>query len=155
MSYETLLALHIFSVIVLLGIGGGSAFYKFMADRSTQVDVIVHTNRLVVLADWLFTTPAILFQPISGVWLMKITGYTLETHWLFVSIMLYAFATLMWIVAVYLQMKMKRLSIQAQKERKPLDKAYAKLVKYWIWLGIFSASAMGIVFYLMIFKRVF
>ncbi len=152
MSYETLLSIHLLSVVVLLGIGGGSAFYKFMADRSKNVDVIVHTNRLVVLADWIFTTPAIIMQPLSGLWLMESTGYTLESMWLSMSIALYAFSTALWLVAVYLQMRMKTLSIQAQKENKKLDKRYTKLVRYWIGLGVFSALAMGIVFYLMVLK---
>ena len=152
MSYETLLSIHLLSVVVLLGIGGGSAFYKFMADRSKNVDVIVHTNRLVVLADWIFTTPAIIMQPLSGLWLMESTGYTLESMWLSMSIALYAFSTALWLVAVYLQMRMKTLSIQAQKENKKLDKRYTKLVRYWIGLGVFSALAMGIIFYLMVLK---
>jgi hypothetical protein len=38
MSYELLLTLHIASVVLLLGVGGGSAFYKFMSDRSGKVD---------------------------------------------------------------------------------------------------------------------
>ena len=51
MTYNTLIAIHIISVILLLGVGGGSAFYKFMSDRSGNLEVIVHTNKIVVLAD--------------------------------------------------------------------------------------------------------
>ena len=69
MSYELLLFLHIASLILLLGVGGGSAFYKFMSDKSGNLEVIVHTNKMVVLADWLFTTPSAILQPITGVML--------------------------------------------------------------------------------------
>jgi hypothetical protein len=36
-------------------------------------------NRNVVIADWLFTTPAVIVQPVTGVWLARIAGYPLTT----------------------------------------------------------------------------
>ena len=152
MDYNTLLFIHIASVILLLGVGGGSAFYKFMADRSGNLEVIVHTNKLVILADWLFTTPSVILQPISGFMLMHLMGYSLDTSWLYISVMLYLFSTLLWLVAVYLQIGMKKMALLAQKEKRELDEVYFKLVNYWIVLGVFSALAMGGVFILMVFK---
>ncbi len=152
MEYTTLLFIHVTSVILLLGVGGGSAFYKFMSDRSKNVEVIVHTNKLVVLADWLFTTPSVILQPISGFMLMNLMGYSLDTSWLYISVMLYIFSTLLWLVAVYLQIRMKNIALLAQKEKRALDEVYFRLVNYWIALGVFSALAMGGIFYLMVFK---
>ena len=152
MDYNTLIFIHIVSVILLLGVGGGSAFYKFMADRSGNLEVIVHTNKLVVLADWLFTTPSVILQPITGVMLMSLMGYTFDTLWLFLSVMLYIFSTLLWLVAVYLQIRMKKIAIKAKEENQILGQDYFRLVNYWIGLGVFSALAMGIVFYLMVFN---
>ena len=152
MDYNTLIFIHITSVILLLGVGGGSAFYKFMADKSGNLEVIVHTNKIVVLADWLFTTPSVILQPISGFMLMSLMGYSLDNSWLFISVMLYIFSILLWLVAVYLQIHMKNMAILTQKEKKNLDEDYFKLVNYWIGLGVFSALAMGGIFYLMVFK---
>ncbi len=152
MDYNVLISIHILSVILLLGVGGGSAFYKFMADRSGNIDVIVHTTKIVVLADWLFTTPSVILQPISGFMLMNLMSYSLDTSWLFISIMLYIFSILLWLVAVYLQIRMKNMSLLAQKEKINLDEYYFRLVKYWIGLGVFSALSMSGIFYLMIFK---
>jgi uncharacterized membrane protein len=152
MTYNILLTLHIISVIGLLGIGGGSAFYKFMADRSKNLDVIVHTNKMVVLADWLFTTPAVLAQPITGVMLANFMGYSFDAYWLELSVNLYVFSIILWLVAVWLQVLMKRMAIKAQKKSTILGDDYYRLVTYWIWLGIFSVLGMGTVFYFMIFK---
>jgi uncharacterized membrane protein len=152
MNYTTLITLHILSVVLLLGVGTGSAFYKFMADRSQNIEVIVHTNKMVVLADWLFTTPSAIIQPITGVMLMNLMGLSWTTPWLLISIVLYVFAGLLWLVAVYLQLEMKRMAITAQQEKTPLGKSYFKLVNYWIALGFFSFLAMGGVFYLMLNK---
>ena len=152
MSYTTLIAIHIISVILLLGVGTGSAFYKFMADRSGNLEVIVHTNKMVVLADWLFTTPSAILQPLSGVMLMNLMGLSLWTPWLLISIILYVFAGILWLIAVYLQIRMKKMALLAQKQKRFLGEDYFRLVNYWIWLGVFSFFSMGAVFYLMIYK---
>ena len=152
MDYNTLIFIHISSVILLLGVGGGSAFYKFMADRSGSLEVIVHTNNMVVLADWLFTTPSVILQPITGLMLINLLDLPLSTSWLFISMILYVFAGILWLFAVYLQIRMKNIALLAQKENRVLDIDYFKLVKYWILLGIFSFVAMAVVFILMVFK---
>ena len=152
MDYNTLIFLHIISVILLLGVGAGSAFYKFMADRSDNIEVIVHTNKMVVLADWLFTTPSAILQPLTGVLLMNTLNLSIWIPWLFISIVLYIFAGVLWLVAVYLQIRMKNMAVEAQKKEERLGKAYSTLVKYWIVLGVFSFLAIIAVFVLMVFK---
>lgn len=152
MSYEFLIFLHIASLILLLGVGGGSAFYKFMSDRSKNLEVIVHTNQMVVLADWLFTTPSAIVQPLTGVMLMSMLKLSWKTPWLLASMVLYVFAGILWLVAVYLQIRMKNMAILAQKEKKKLGQEYFKLVNYWIVLGVFSFLAMAGIFVLMVFK---
>jgi len=152
MSYNTLIALHLISVVLLLGVGTGSAFYKFMADRSGNLEVILHTNKMVVLADWLFTTPSAILQPLTGIMLMNLMGISLWTPWLLTSIILYIVAGVLWLVAVYLQIRMKNMALLAQQEERFLGEDYFRLVNYWIWLGVFSFFAMGGVFYLMVFK---
>ena len=152
MDYNTLIFIHIASAILLLGVGGGSAFYKFMSDRSGNLQVIVHTNKMVVLADWLFTTPSAIIQPISGIMLMDLLGISWTTPWLLASIGLYVFAGGLWLVAVYLQIRMKNMALEAQSQNVFLGKAYFKLVNYWVILGFFSFLSMGGVFVLMVFK---
>ena len=152
MDYNTLIFVHIASVILLLGVGGGSAFYKVMADRSGNLEVIVHTNKMVVLADWLFTTPSAIIQPITGFMLMSLTGVVWTTPWLLSSIVLYTFAGLLWLVAVYLQIRMKNMALSAHVNNRDLDEKYFTLVSYWTWLGVFSFFAMAGVFVLMVYK---
>ena len=152
MSYNTLIALHLISVVLLLGVGTGSAFYKFMADRSGNLEVILHTNKMVVLADWLFTTPSAILQPLTGIMLMNLMGVSLWRPWLLMSIILYIVAGGLWLVAVYLQIRMKNMALLAQKEERFLGEDYFRLVNYWIWLGVFSFFSMGGVFYLMVMK---
>ena len=66
MIYLTLKLIHILSAIVLFGLGSGTVFYKVMADKSGDLAAIAITSRHVVLADWWFTTPTVLIQPLTG-----------------------------------------------------------------------------------------
>ncbi|CAA6804083.1 MAG: Membrane protein [uncultured Sulfurovum sp.] len=152
MSYDFLIFTHIASAILLLGVGGGSAFYKFMADKSGNLEVIVHTNKMVVLADWLFTTPSAIVQPLTGVMLMNLLNISLWTPWLLASIVLYGFAGVLWLMALYLQLRMKEMAMDKQRKEEILGKDYSVLVKQWVTLGVFSFLAMAGVFVLMVFK---
>ncbi|CAA6804064.1 MAG: Membrane protein [uncultured Sulfurovum sp.] len=152
MSYDFLIFMHILSAILLLGVGAGSAFYKFMSDKLGNIEVIVHTNKMVVLADWIFITPSAILQPLTGVLLMNVLNISFWTPWLFIAIVLYIFAGLLWLMAVYLQIRMRDMALKAQKNKLFLGEAYFRLVKYWITLGIFSFISMAGVFVLMVFK---
>ena len=51
--------LHILSATVLLGTGMGTAFFMLRAYRSGSEDAMKVTTANVVMADWIFTTPAV------------------------------------------------------------------------------------------------
>ena len=152
MSYELLLTLHIASVVLLLGVGGGSAFYKFMGDRSGNLEVILHTNKLVVLADWFFTTPSIILQPVTGYMLVEFLHIPWSTQWLLTATLLYIFSTFLWLIAVWIQIKMKNLAQEAYDNSLDLPLSYHRLISWWIVLGVFSFMAMAWIFVLMIWK---
>ena len=73
--YLALKWLHILSATVLFGTGIGTAFFKWMTDRSLDVRAIRIVNQRTVLADWLFTTPAIILQPSTGFGLAYLAAF--------------------------------------------------------------------------------
>lgn len=150
--YLTLKYLHILSMVLLLGTGLGSAFYKWMADRSGNLAHIAVTNRQVVLADWLFTTPTVIFQPISGLWLAYLLNYPLMTPWIMLSLGLYGLAGACWLPVVWLQIQMRKLSEQALAKQTELPALYWRYARYWFWLGVPAFIAMLLVVGLMVFK---
>lgn len=154
MEYLLLKWLHILSATLMYGTGLGSAFYKFMTDRTGNLPAIVETNRLVVLADWLFTTPTVVLQPITGLLLAHSVGYPLTTDWIVLALVLYAIAGACWIPVVVLQIRMRNLSRRALDCGQPLDLRYARMARLWIRLGIPAFSALIVVYYLMVFKPV-
>ena len=152
MSYLSLKYLHILSMVLLFGTGLGSAFYKWMADRSGNLAHIAVMNRHVVLADWLFTTPTVIFQPISGLWMVYLLHYPLTTPWIMWSLVLYGVAGVCWLPVVGLQIQMRRLSEQALATQTELPALYWRYARYWFWLGVPAFIAMLLVVLLMVFK---
>lgn len=152
MSYEVVKFIHLIGMVLLLGAGGGSAYYKYMTDRYGSLDAIVLMNRHVVLADWLFTTPAVIIQPISGMILANIMQIPLSQSWLKLSIFLYLFSVGLWLLAVYLQIKMKKLALQAQQNHSPLPSQYTRYAQIWFWIGFPSFLSMMAIVGLMVLK---
>lgn len=154
MSYLALKYLHILSMVLLFGTGLGSAFYKWMADRSRNLEHIAITNRNVVLADWIFTTPTVIFQPVSGVWLAYLAAIPLTTNWISISLALYVFAGVCWVPVVWLQIRMSKLADAALETGSPLNDDYWRYARLWFWLGVPAFISMVLVVFLMVFKSI-
>ena len=152
MTYLTLKSLHILSLILLFGTGLGSAFYKFMADLSGDIRAIYTTNRHVVLADWLFTTPTVIIQPITGYYLLQDLSFPLTTPWLLLSIILYIVAGACWLPVVWFQIRMRELSRLAVEQHTPLTREYYRYAHAWFCLGVPAFFAMLLIVVLMVIK---
>ena len=146
--------LHIFSAFLLFGTGLGTAFHMYLACRSGEVAGIAQVSRQVVLADWIFTTPAGLVQPATGLWLIHLAGYGFAEPWLLVSYLLYALAGLAWLVVVKLQLDMRRLAETAQRDRSGLTESFTRAFRLWVRLGWVGFGGLIGVYTLMIFKPV-
>lgn len=155
MTYLILKYAHIISAIVLFGTGLGSAFYKWMADRNGNIQHIAITNKHVVWADWLFTTPTIIIQPITGIWMAYMIGWPLTTDWILLSLILYGIAGACWLPVVFLQIKMQKLSELAVNNDNDLPAEYWHYARTWFWLGVPAFVAMMLVVMLMVFKHSF
>jgi uncharacterized membrane protein len=153
MDYGLIKTLHILSATLLFGIGLGTAWFMWSANRTGDVRVIAAVARQVVNADWLFTLPTVIFQPLSGWWLMREAGYPWQ-GWVAVSLALYALAGLCWLPVVWLQMRMRELAGQAVARHEPLPGLYWRYARIWFWLGVPAFLAMVWVFALMTTKHV-
>ena len=92
--------IHILSSVVLVGTGLGSAYYMFFANRSRDLAAQAVVTRLVVQADWWFTTPTVFIQPATGLAMAAMAGLRWSTPWLAVSIALYLVAGACWLPVV-------------------------------------------------------
>lgn len=154
-GYLILKYLHVISSTLLFGTGLGTAFHGWMAQRSGETRAIVVVNRNVVRADWLFTAPAVVVQPITGVLLAQMAGYPLDSGWLVAAMALYLVVGACWLPVVWLQIRMHRLAQQALAEGTPLPPAYHQAARWWFWLGWPAFIGVLVIFWLMIAKPSF
>ena len=151
-TYLVLKWLHIVSSVLMVGTGLGSAFYLFFTNRSGSVPAQAVVSRLVVRADWWFTTPTVILQPATGFALAHMAGWPMSTPWLALSLLLFVVAGLCWLPVVWLQIRMAAIAAQAHREGTALPPLYARYQRYWELLGYPAFVAMAVVFYLMVNK---
>ena len=144
--------LHILSSTILFGTGIGIAFFKLVTDRSRDVRAIRLSNERTVLADWVFTTPAVIVQPLSGLALAHLAGYPVMTGWVGWSLALYVVMGACWLPVVWLQLRMRHLARGADDAGTPLPGLYWAYARCWFWLGIPAFLTLLGVYWLMVAK---
>ena len=64
--YAVFKSLHIIGVVVLLGNVTITAFWKVLADRTSDARLIAHAQHGVTVADWIFTLAGIVLVLVGG-----------------------------------------------------------------------------------------
>jgi uncharacterized membrane protein len=149
MEYIIAKWLHILSSTLLFGLGLGTAFHFFMVSRSRDPRAIALMANSMVLADW-----PIVFQPLSGLYLMSVMNLPMTAPWIVWSVALYLLAGACWVPVVWIQMRMRRMAYAAAEQGHDLGPDFWRLRRIWIALGVPAFSALVIVFYLMVAKPV-
>ena len=154
MDYLTIKTIHILSSVLMVGTGFGTAFYLFFANRSGSVEALAVVSKLVVRADWWFTTPTVILQPLSGFYLIHLSGFPLGAPWVMASLALYALAGICWLPVVWFQIHMGRMALAAHAEKTPLPALYWTYARRWELLGYPAFIAMVTVYFLMVIKPI-
>jgi uncharacterized membrane protein len=152
MEYVIVKWLHILSSTLLFGTGLGSAFYMFFSSRTRDVRAIAVVVRYVVIADWAFTMPTIILQPLTGFYLVHLAHFPLASAWIVASIALYLLAGAAWLPVVWMQIQMRDMAREAAAAGGELPDRYWRFMRGWVALGIVAFLALVAVFYLMVAK---
>jgi uncharacterized membrane protein len=127
--------IHILSAIVLLGTGLGTAFHMWMAHLDGDPRVVAAVGRSTVRADFLFTTPVAIIQPVSGAALISIERFDPLASWLVGAYILYALAGACWLRVVWLQVRARDLAAAAVAGGVALPPEYHRAMRAWFVLG--------------------
>lgn len=146
-AYLAIKLLHILSATILFGTGLGTAFFMFTSWRSDNFEAMKVTTRNVVLADWLFTTPAVVIQFLTGVWLTARLGIPFSSLWFITVMGLFILVGACWIPVVAIQIRLRNL-IDAGA---PAAHCH-RLMKLWIALGIPAFVSVLLLFALMVYR---
>ena len=150
--YVALKMIHILSGAVLFGTGMGIAFFMVWANRTRDAAAVAHVAGTVVVADALFTAAAVVVQPLSGLGLIHLQGYSLTEPWLLWAYGLYVLTGACWLPVVAIQIRLRDLARAAAATGAPLSDGYARLYRIWFALGFPAFGAVMVIYWLMIAK---
>ena len=142
--------LHIVGAAILFGTGLGTAFHFWIACRGGNIIAIAAAARSTVIADYLFTLPAVILQPITGISLALMAGYPLTATWIVASIALYLLVGACWIPVVFIQLRLRDLAHASARTAAPLPEEFTRLARCWFLLGWPAFIAVAAIFWLMI-----
>lgn len=149
--YFFLKYVHIITATFLFGTGIGTAFFMLLAYLSDDIATLKRTTRHVVIADWVFTAPSVVLQPITGVLLMWILHYPFNTMWFAMVMGLYVLIGCCWLPVVYIQYQLKT-QVAALPDNGTLPPSYHRLMRWWIGLGIPAFISVMALYWLMVSK---
>jgi uncharacterized membrane protein len=107
-----------------------------------------------VLADFVFTAPAVILQPITGALLIGLGGYRWTEPWVVASVILYVVTGACWLPVVWLQIRMHELAAVC-KHNGSLTTLYHRYFSVWFILGWPAFLSVLAIFFLMVFKPPF
>ena len=150
--YSTIKTLHILSSTILFGTGLGIAFFMFSSKYAQNLHEKYFSTRFTVLADYIFTFPAVIIQPLTGLWLVLEGGYDPMAWWLKITYALYILAGACWLPVVWIQIQLKKIVANCISSNEKLPSRYHRLFKLWFVLGLPAFSGLVIIFFLMVTK---
>lgn len=156
MNYYLLLkTLHVLSAAVLLGTGAGIAFFTWfgykLALRNGSIESLRNTLRLTVLGDWVFTSVAVLVQPLTGFLLMREAGWPLSSAWFAWVATLFVATGLCWLPVVWIQYRLRNYALQSTSTGQ-LPASFHREFLIWFALGMPAFAMVLMLYWLMVAK---
>jgi uncharacterized membrane protein len=146
---------HVVSAAILLGTGLGIAFFCWFGSRRAlrtgDVGALRTILSLTVRADYCFTAPAVLFQLVSGIALMRILGWSYSSPWALTVFALFALIGACWLPVVALQARLNTAALAAVSTRE-LPASFHRRFRWWFGLGVPAFGALLAIVYLMVVK---
>lgn len=151
MDYFTLKLIHIISLTFLFGTGTATATFMYLSYKTGNSQICKITSRLVVTADWFFTTPSFFVQPVSGYFLMKLMGISFTSTWFIAVAVAYGVMSIVWFPVVWIQIRLRDIAADLAPGD-PLPRDYHRYMKCWALLGLPAGAAVIFMAIIMVYK---
>lgn len=146
---------HIVSAAILFGTGLGIAFFAWFGYRRAlrvgEMDGLRAVLRLTVMGDLFFTTPAVVFQLVSGFALMRLNDWSYTTPWFLTVFGLFLLVGALWLPVVAIQIAMSREAENAASLQ-ALGPGFHRRFTLWFVLGVPAFLLVLALFFLMVAK---
>jgi uncharacterized membrane protein len=154
-GFAMLKTAHILGAAVLFGTGIGIAFFCWFGYRSAlrngEIASLRAVLRLTVIADAALTAPAVLFQALSGVALMRSLGWPYLSAWALATWALFLFVGACWLPVVAIQVRLARKA-RAAASVAALPESFHRSFRVWFALGVPAFASVVAIIYLMVAK---
>ena len=146
---------HVLSATILFGTGLGTAFFCWFgyraALRSGEIASLRAILRLTVIADAAFTAPAVVFQAVSGIALVRLLGWPYVSTWSIAVWGLFALVGACWLPVVAIQVRLERDARRAASLQ-ALPAQFHRIFRLWFALGVPAFAGVVLIIYLMVGK---
>ena len=154
-AYGLWKTMHVLSATILMGTGIGIAFFCWFGSRAALRNNDIGTLRIIlrftVLADAVFTAPAVVLQFVSGAVLLNLAGWSWLSPWSLTVLGLFVFVGLCWLPVVWIQIRLKQLAVAAPSVA-ALSNAFARMFRVWVLLGIPAFASVVLILFMMVNK---
>jgi uncharacterized membrane protein len=152
--YVLFKTLHIIGVVVLLGNVTITAYWKVLADRTSDTRLIAHAQHGVTVADWIFTLAGIVLILVGGYGAAAVARLSIITStWLVLGQLLFLVSGLVWIcILIPIQIRQARAARSLLPDD-TLPLQYRHDSRRWLIWGIIATVPLVAAIYVMVAKQ--
>lgn len=151
-SYLWLKTLHILGVVLFLGNIIITGWWKNLADRTKNAQIIAFAQRQVTLTDFIFTAGGALILLGAGMANVYLHGLSYSTKWLSHGFTIFTLSGLIW-AAVLIPTQIKQANMaKIFAVSGEIPQAYWQLCNRWNWFGLAATLLPLMNIYWMVFK---
>ncbi len=151
-SYLWLKTIHIVGVILFLGNIIITGWWKNLADRTKNPQVIAFAQRQVTLTDYFFTAGGSVMLFIAGALNVWLHGLSYSMKWLSHGLGFFILSALIWVVVLIpTQIKQAKMA-KAFSVSGEIPEEYWRLCSRWNFWGVLAVITPLITVFFMVFK---
>jgi uncharacterized membrane protein len=151
-SYLWLKMVHIFGVVLFLGNIIVTGWWKNMADRTKNPQIIAYAQRQVTLTDFIFTAGGVLILLIAGMTNVYMHDLSYSTKWLAHGMTIFSVSGIIWgAVLIPVQIKQAKIA-QVFNITGVIPQSYWTLCNTWNIFGLLATLIPLANLYFMVFK---
>lgn len=151
-SYLWLKTIHIVGVMLFLGNIIITGWWKNLADRTKNPQIIAFAQRQVTLTDYIFTAGGSVILFVAGFTNVMLYGLSFSAKWLSHGVGLFVVSAIIWVaILIPTQIKQAKMAI-VFNETGVITDEYWRLCTRWNIYGAIAVLTPIVTVYFMVFK---
>lgn len=151
-TYLWLKVIHLLGVVLFLGNIIVTGWWKLMADRTKNPQIIAFAQRQVTVTDFIFTTGGALMLLVAGLANVGLYQMDYSAKWLSQGMLMFTLSGIIWVlVLIPAQIKQAKMAKEFVVTG-VIPRRYWELNNRWIFFGVIATLLPLVNLYWMVFK---